>query len=234
LHESGNYIRAKLLSFAGINVPVTGVTLNPTSTSIAVNGTGQLTVTVLPNEATNKSVTWSTSNPAIATVSSSGLVTGISAGTATITVTTVDGNKTATCEVTVIYGINLLLNPGFETSSNWTIESPPFSRTVSTAHSGSYALKLKGSGSWKNTYQTVNVVPNTAYTFSVYIKGTANVYMAIYKSDWSAQIATRTVSPTSGWVLYTLTFNSGNNTQLLFDLQDASRGTSYIDDASLL
>ena len=86
---------------ASATVPVTGVTMNPTTASIAVNATSQLTATVAPSNATNKNVTWSTSSSTVATVSSTGLVTGKVAGTATITVTTADGSKTATCAVTV-------------------------------------------------------------------------------------------------------------------------------------
>jgi len=82
-------------------VPVASVSLNKTSTSIAVNATETLTATVLPNNATNKNVTWSSSNPAVATVTN-GVVTGVSAGTATITVTSAaDSSKKATCLVTV-------------------------------------------------------------------------------------------------------------------------------------
>lgn len=81
-------------------VPVTGVTLNKTSLLLEVGGTETLTATVAPADATNKAVTWSTSNAAVATVSS-GTVTAVGAGSATITVTTTDGSKTATCAVTV-------------------------------------------------------------------------------------------------------------------------------------
>jgi len=83
------------------SVPVTGVTLNKTSTSILVNGTEPLTATIVPANATNRNVTWSSSDPAMATVSASGLVTGVAVGTATITVTTADGGFTADCAVTV-------------------------------------------------------------------------------------------------------------------------------------
>lgn len=81
-------------------VAVTGVTVSPTSDSIAVSETLTLTATVAPENATNKAVTWSTSEATVATVED-GVVTGVSAGTATITVTTVDGNFTDNCEVTV-------------------------------------------------------------------------------------------------------------------------------------
>ena len=82
-------------------VPVTGVSLNKSSTSVTVSGTETLTTTVQPANATNKAVTWSSSNTGIATVSASGLVTGVAVGTATITVTTADGGRTAMCVVTV-------------------------------------------------------------------------------------------------------------------------------------
>jgi len=80
---------------------VTDVTLNQTTASLFVGGTVALIPTILPENATNKNVTWSSSNPAVATVNNNGVVTAVSVGTATITVTTQDGNRTATCVVTV-------------------------------------------------------------------------------------------------------------------------------------
>lgn len=85
-------------------IAVTSVSVNPTAASIAPAGTTQLTATVLPTNATNKIVTWTTSNAAAATVSTTGLVTGVAAGSATITVKTTDGGFTATCAVTVTGG----------------------------------------------------------------------------------------------------------------------------------
>jgi uncharacterized protein YjdB len=60
-----------------------------------------LTATVLPDNATNKSVIWESSDNGIATVDATGLVTAIASGTAIVTVTTVDGGFTAQCTVTV-------------------------------------------------------------------------------------------------------------------------------------
>ena len=82
-------------------IAVTGVTVSPTTASLETGGTQQLTATVSPSNATDKTVSWSTSNSSVATVSSTGLVTAVGAGSATITVTTTDGHKTATCAVTV-------------------------------------------------------------------------------------------------------------------------------------
>ncbi|MGK0743573.1 Ig-like domain-containing protein [Yokenella regensburgei] len=82
-------------------VNVTGATVAPTTASIAVAATQQLTATVAPANATDKTGAWSSSDETKATVSASGLVTGVAAGTANITFTTTDGGKTATCAVTV-------------------------------------------------------------------------------------------------------------------------------------
>lgn len=82
--------------------PVTGVSLNKTSITLtSPNATQTLTVTVSPSNATDKSVTWSSLDTNVATVSSSGVVSAVDVGTTTITVRTVDGDKTKTCTVTV-------------------------------------------------------------------------------------------------------------------------------------
>jgi len=80
---------------------VTGVTLDQKSLDMVVGSTRQLTATVAPNDATNQSLSWSSSNESVATVDGSGLITAVATGTATITVTTADGAKTDACAVTV-------------------------------------------------------------------------------------------------------------------------------------
>ena len=82
------------------SVPVTGVKLDKTELPLVVGGDATLIATVEPANATNKSVTWESSNTDVATVVD-GKVTAVKEGTATITVKTVDGNYTATCTVTV-------------------------------------------------------------------------------------------------------------------------------------
>lgn len=82
-------------------VPVASVSVAPSTASIAVAATRQLTASALPAEAA-QNVTWTSSAPSVATVSSSGLVTGVSAGSATITATSVsDVTKTSTAAITV-------------------------------------------------------------------------------------------------------------------------------------
>ncbi len=82
-------------------VAVSSVSLSKNSLEVGVNRTASLTATVLPSNATDKSVSWNSSNTNVAKVSTSGVVTGVAVGTANITVTTNDGNKTASCAVTV-------------------------------------------------------------------------------------------------------------------------------------
>ena len=89
-------------------VAVTGVSLNKAATSIAAGGTETLVATVAPAGAANQNVTWSSDNAA-ATVAA-GVVTGVSPGTAVITVTTLDGGKTATCIVTMTAAVPITLS----------------------------------------------------------------------------------------------------------------------------
>ena len=93
------------VNYTASNVPVTGVSVSPTTATIETGSTQQLTATVAPSTATNQNVTWSSSNTSVATVSSTGLVTGVSTGSATITATTADGGYTATCTVTVTVAV---------------------------------------------------------------------------------------------------------------------------------
>ena len=87
-------------------ISVTGVTLDQSALPISVGGSAELKANVTPENATNKTVTWSSDNTAVATVDASGKVTAVAPGTATITVTTADGGKTANCTVTVTQPVN--------------------------------------------------------------------------------------------------------------------------------
>jgi hypothetical protein len=82
-------------------ISVESVSLDKTELELSVGETASLTASIIPSNATNTSVTWSSSNTSVATVSSKGVVTGVSVGTATITVTTSDREKTTKCTVTV-------------------------------------------------------------------------------------------------------------------------------------
>ncbi|WP_051410152.1 immunoglobulin-like domain-containing protein [Brevibacillus panacihumi] len=86
-----------------VPVPVTKVTLTPQTLTLTVGEeSATLQATITPSNATNRAVSWSSSNPSVAAVDATGKVTAKQAGQATITVTTADGNKTASSEVTVV------------------------------------------------------------------------------------------------------------------------------------
>lgn len=90
-------------SIVEIYILSTSISLNKTSATLTKGYTTQLSATVLPDDALNKTVSWTTSNSSVATVDNNGLVTAIASGTAIITATTTDGtNLSASCEVTVI------------------------------------------------------------------------------------------------------------------------------------
>lgn len=82
-------------------IPATGVELNKPTLTIAVGDEVKLVANVLPADATDKRVTWESSDENVATVSATGAVTGVKDGTAKITVYTEDGDFSASCNVTV-------------------------------------------------------------------------------------------------------------------------------------
>ena len=112
--------------------PVESVSLDKTSLELTEGDKATLTATVLPENASNKNVSWTSSDEKVATVSASGEVTAVAPGKSAITVTTEDGAKTAKCEVTVkariipVTGIrlnkkSLLMMPGYKAELTVTI-----------------------------------------------------------------------------------------------------------------
>ena len=99
--EDGSKTATCAVTVTAAPVPVTGVSLNKDSLALGVGDSETLTATVAPANAANQNVTWASSDTSVATVDAAGKVTAVGAGTATITVTTVDGGKTAACTVTV-------------------------------------------------------------------------------------------------------------------------------------
>ena len=99
--EDGSFTATSIVTVSAAPNPVTGVSLNQTTADMFIHTSLQLTATVAPANATDQNITWSSSNPAVATVDANGLVIATGEGTAEITVTTEDGSFTATCNVTV-------------------------------------------------------------------------------------------------------------------------------------
>lgn len=122
-------------------VPVTSVSLNSTVLSVKQGKTATLSASVYPSNATNKYVSWSSSNTNVATISNSGVINAVNQGSSTITVTTSDGHKTATCVVTV---------------------TEPTRVTSVSLDKTSLSLKVD-----KTSSLTANVFPSDAYDKSV-------------------------------------------------------------------
>lgn len=102
--DKGNVITGSFTGvpkFGGEEVKVTSVSLSEPQKTLEFGGSFTLNATILPENATDKQINWSSSNTAIATVDENGTVKAVAAGKATITATSNEGSKTATCEVTV-------------------------------------------------------------------------------------------------------------------------------------
>ena len=128
--ESGKYASC-VVTVTEEKKEVTGVTLNKSSLNLGVGGSEVLSATVLPADATNKQVTWLSSTPSVATVSQSGVVTGVKEGTTQISVITAEGSKTAICSVTV--SGQAQTEPGTQTGG---IIDPATGKTAAATFSG--------------------------------------------------------------------------------------------------
>ena len=173
----GGYTAQCVITVTNVNVPVTGVSLNETSKTLNPNGTFQLIATVQPNNATNKAVNWTTSDSNVATVSANGLVTARGLGTATITVTTVDGGKTATCVITV----DAAVDPDIPTLSG----EGPYGMVGNDDDRYSYAVSVTMT---KTNFDSGNVDPAGSLKLR-------DIIDASYGSDYSG--ITLTAVPTS-------------------------------------
>ena len=180
-------------------IPVSGVSVSPTSVSLNEGGTTQLTATVLPSDATNKNVSWNSNNTSVATVNSSGLVTGVANGSATITVTTEDGGYTATCNVAVsdvtITTITLQENEEGFCSVDGTIENEHsgytgdgYANTSNADDSGiTWSVNVPSSGTYKMAWRYANG-GSTNRTAEVLVDGSTEVSNVDFETtgSWSS------------------------------------------------
>ena len=180
-------------------VKVTGVTVSPTSVTLAKGGTKTLTATVKPTNATNKNVTWSSSNTSVATVSSSGKVTAVADGSATITVKTKDGGYTATSKVTVKSNVKVT---GVTLDKTTLKIKKGGAKTLTPTITPSNATNKEVT--WSSSNKDVAGV-NSSGKVSAYAPGTATItcktkdggYTATCKVTVYIAVTGVTVSPTS-------------------------------------
>jgi uncharacterized repeat protein (TIGR01451 family) len=156
-------------------IPTTGITLNKTTDSMVVGQTDNLIATVTPDNAVNKNVTWSSSDPSIATVDSNGKVTAIKEGTVTMTATTADG-LTATCAVTVTpKGIEP--NPA-PTESEYIINTARAKGDNTNNASGEVSIIFKGVAeaqlSVVKTADVQSVYVGDTFTYTIVVTNTSS------------------------------------------------------------
>lgn len=167
-----------------VNYKVTGVSLSPSTLTLNVGVEATLTPTITPDNATDKSVTWKSSALGVATVDTNGKVTAVAEGTATITVTTADGGKTATCEVTVTQPAETPVTSVTLDKTSLTLDvggSDTLTATVEPANATNKAVK------WSSSNENVATVDQNGNVKAVGA-GTATITAAA--SDGSGKTAT--------------------------------------------
>ncbi|MBQ9173767.1 MAG: Ig-like domain-containing protein [Bacteroidales bacterium] len=171
-----------------ITPSVGSVTLDKTEAELRPGETLALTATVLPDNAPDKSVSWSSSNPSVASVDGNGKVTALGAGTATITVTTNEGGKTAKCVVTVKSetSYRLTLSPASsEINFGETIVLTP---TLYKSVDGTETSSSLSPGSVQWSVSDPSVVSVSGGTVSA-LKGGSAVITAKYTPEGAGEIS---------------------------------------------
>lgn len=183
--QSGGTLEGTPTGNGTVEYKVTGVTLDQTELALYTGESETLTATFQPANATNKNVTWESSNTDVATVKD-GTVTAVKEGEATITVTTADGGKQATCKVKVtqaIYSISADISPDF--GSVYTGYTRPAAQTVTITNTGNQPLILDQPAS-TNSFEVGNLsktqlAPGEKATFTVQPK--AGLAAGVYREE---------------------------------------------------
>jgi uncharacterized protein YjdB len=188
--RTGN-IYSKLATWAGngslVNIPVTGITLSPASLTVSIGSSTQLEATIAPANASNKNITWTSNNTAIA-VSATGMVTASSIGTAIITATTEDGGKTATTAITStdqIFVSSITVSPTTATIAMGNQQQ--FTATISPANASNKNITWTSSNTNVATVNLLGLVTSVA-------PGTCNITVTTQDGNKNA-IAVITVNP---------------------------------------
>ena len=165
-------------------VAVTGVSLNKNSTSLEVGATETLTATVAPNDASNKTINWSTSDANVATVAG-GVVTAAGKGSATITATTADGGYTATCNVTVTAPTSITFVAGTDTGATSVAKSGVTVGMSTMSRDDNYRCY---SGTAVTISSTIGNIDSIAFTFdgASYTGGFETTYINIGATSWTS------------------------------------------------
>jgi uncharacterized protein YjdB len=187
---SGNLVATCTLT---IIVSVASVSISPITLTVNSGSTKQLTTTIVPYNATNKMVTWSSTNTSIATVNSLGVVSGISAGSTSIRVQTVDGGFSATSAVTVTIGVqNITLN----TRNISLLKGATFQSTTIIAPSNATNKTVM----WSSAISSIATVSNSGLITAVG-NGTGIISCFTQDGNKTASIIVRVTTPVSSVLL---------------------------------
>lgn len=213
--EDGGKTASCVVTVLPTSTAVTGVTVSPTTLSLAVGNTSKLTAVVAPANATNKLVNWTSNNPKVAAVGLlDGLVTAVSAGTCTITATTLDGKKTAVCSVTVtnvaVNKTSLSLGVGKTETLSVTGTPAASTRTTITWASNNTACATVNS----STGVVTAVLPGDA-TITATVVVTVNGKETTYKPTCKVTVT----APKAADIVYTV----GSQTPVTFSQEDFNR-----------
>ncbi|MHA4808082.1 Ig-like domain-containing protein [Flavitalea flava] len=239
----GSFVAVSVVNVTNF-VAVTGLTLNPDSVSIGVADKFTLTPVITPSTASVTTVTWVSSNTAVATVNSSGVVSAIAVGTATITATTTSGGKTATGFITVVPegSCGSLVNNGFESSLvNWANTNGASAITTNSAdvHNGLKAVVTTAQGGISYVGSIPVTAGNTA-EFKVWAKVSGGPVWAGLSADFQDASGTKlatlqfTVTATS-YTLYdsSITIPAGTAHINIWAFKSGTVGALYLDDFCL-
>lgn len=204
-------------------VPVTSITLSSSSESLTVGATKSLTATVTPSNATNKDVSWTSSETSVATVSSSGLVTAIAAGTATITCTAADGSgKSATCAITVTSNSsdrnNVVVSNTAEATYSFSASGTyewEWDRSYSRLRSTNYNVH----GSTSQTTMSITTTQTTDFSFSYAVSSESGYDKLTITLDGSAIVDAISGTTSSS---YSGSLSSGSHTLVFKYVKDGS------------
>jgi uncharacterized protein YjdB len=189
--EDGGYTATTRVTVSQPTIRVSGISLDRNEITLEVAGSQSLIPTVVPTNAANKNVTWNSSNINVATVNSSGRVTAVSAGTATITVRTADGSYTATTRVTVSQPTIRVSGISF-TSNEITLRiagSQSLSYTITPSNAANKNV------TWNSSNTDVATVSSSGVVTAV-SAGTATI--TVRTADGSYTATTRVIVAPSG------------------------------------
>lgn len=186
------------------DIPVTGVSISSEYQDVSKNGTLQLTATINPSNASNQTVSWTSSDNSVATVSATGLVTGVSFGTANITATTQDGSFTDTKAITVknipVTGVSLP-----DTASVYTGLFLQLTPTISPSNASNQNI------SWSSSNTSIATVSATGVVTGV-AAGTATITVTTEDGGFTDECVITVNKSTLPSPLFKLGFNENTGT----------------------